>query len=127
MSPLALLFHLFVTQPLVEYWVHRGCHAVSEPYHRAHHRSWTLNYWGYRGDYWVRAIIALLLARGYWIPLFFLAKYELTHVACHRFPRWSLANHHRAHHARPHGNFAFSAEWPDQLFGTQLSTPASCS
>ena len=127
MNLLILCAHLFVTQPLVEYWLHRWLHTAryagirfAIEHHASHHtyNQKEHSYNRYRGDAKVWVLCAIFGGAGYYIPMLFLLKYEALHIFSHACPHHYLYRHHRAHHRLPVHNYSFSAVWPDRVFGT---------
>ena len=126
MNLMVLCAHIFVTQPLVEYWLHRWLHTMRShagarsaiEYHSSHHTQTKHSYNRYRGDANVWVLCAILGLMGYYIPMLFIVKYEAVHVLSHAWPHHYLYRHHRTHHQFPMYNYSFSAVWPDRVFGT---------
>jgi len=119
MNVIGLFILLFVFQPLLEYGVHRVVHIYHIQYHHDHHRIWSATlYKKYNGDAHVRYFIIILFIMRYYIPAIALLKYEVTHTLAHIYPNNYLYRHHFWHHQYSNKNFAFSAVWPDKLFGT---------
>ena len=119
MNIVLAIVSLFIVQPLLEYILHRLFHYYLLSYHQSHHKKWTGSLFEqYVGDNNVRYAIILLFIIKYYYFAIVLFKYEYNHILSHKYHSHYLFKHHLIHHRRKNCNYAFSATWPDKLFGT---------
>lgn len=114
------LFNILVTNPIIEWTIHRAFHHYNIQYHKDHHiqvhRSQT------ETEYYFLFIIPAFYYCNYISLSIGAARYVLTHTAIHFYPEWvdyDVLEHHNNHHKYPDYNFAVTSVLPDVLFSTR--------
>ena len=114
------LFNILVTNPLIEWSIHKFFHHYNIQYHHHHHIQ--VHHNQTEKEYYFLLIIPTLYYSNYISLSIGALNYLATHTCIHFYPKWvesELLEHHITHHKHPNYNFAVTSVFPDILFDTR--------